>query len=65
MPNVFVGGRSVGGYTDGFTKGERLGEPRLCVPNAPGLQPLHESGKLEGMLAKAESMQKMLETHLF
>ena len=37
----------------------------LCVPAAPGLQPLHESGKLEGMLAKAESKQKMLETHLF
>ena len=46
-------------------KGERLGEPSLCVPAAPGLQPLHESGKLEGMLAKAESKQKMLETHLF
>eukprot|EP00964_Phaeocystis_antarctica_P025049 scaffold14044_cov52-Phaeocystis_antarctica.AAC.7 len=65
MPNVFVGGRSVGGYTDGFTKGERLGEPGLCLPDAPGLQPLYASGKLEGMLRKAEQKQQMLETHLF
>ena len=65
MPNVFVGGRSVGGYTDGFTKGERLGEPSLCLPGAPGLQPLYQSGKLKGMLAKAEQKQQMLETHLF
>ena len=65
MPNVFVGGRSVGGFTDGFTKGERLGEPSLCMMDAPGLQPLHETGKLEGMLRKAEQKQQMLETHLF
>ena len=65
MPNVFVGGRSVGGYTDGFTPGERLGEPSLCVADAPGLQPLHESGRLEGLLSQAQRDQRMLETHLF
>lgn len=65
MPNVFVGGRSVGGYTDGFTPGERLGEPSLCVADAPGLQPLHESGRLERLLSQAQRDQRMLETHLF
>lgn len=65
MPNVFIGGKSVGGFTDGFTKGERVGEPSLCRMDAPGLQPLHESGQLQGMLRKAQKNQKMLETHLF
>ena len=45
--------------------GERLGEPSLCVADAPGLQPLHESGRLEGLLSQAQRDQRMLETHLF
>ena len=49
LPSVFVGGRCVGGYTDG----EPEGDPELWHSGAPGLLPLHESGALRAMLDAA------------
>ena len=47
MPNVFVGGASIGGFTDGDPVGE------LALVGAPGLAALQESGALAGMLRAA------------
>ena len=48
MPNAFVGGRSVGGFTDGDPVGAlaRAGEQ-------PGLRALHERGELARMIDEA------------
>jgi len=63
MPNVFVGGRSIGGFTDGYEDRPAADGPsvtsglgRDCEwvwPGSPGLEALHESGRLRGMLQAA------------
>eukprot|EP00747_Dinoflagellata_sp_TGD_P163486 gnl/TRDRNA2_/TRDRNA2_182190_c0_seq1.p1 gnl/TRDRNA2_/TRDRNA2_182190_c0~~gnl/TRDRNA2_/TRDRNA2_182190_c0_seq1.p1 ORF type:complete len:352 (+),score=33.49 gnl/TRDRNA2_/TRDRNA2_182190_c0_seq1:70-1125(+) len=53
MPNVFVGGRSVGGFTDG----DPSGDPTLCHTGSPGLETLASSGKLQDMLTAAHAGQ--------
>jgi glutaredoxin len=46
MPSIWIGGRCVGGYTDGTPTGDAA----LCVEAALGLQPLVERGSLRGLL---------------
>ncbi|KAL7554399.1 hypothetical protein ACHAWF_018231 [Thalassiosira exigua] len=62
MPACFVGGRSVGGYTDGFdsavmTRGSPAApaspERDLRMLGSPGLATLHESGELASLLRAA------------
>lgn len=38
MPSIFVGGRCIGGFTDG----DPVGDPELCHEGAPGLEQLTE-----------------------
>lgn len=47
MPNVFVGGKSLGGYTDGEPSGS------LAAPDSPGVRALRDSGRLREMLRRA------------
>merc|ERR1712066_711306 len=53
LPAVFVGGCSVGGFTDGFDEISFLGEYDCCWEASPGLQELHVCGKLQQMIADA------------
>ena len=68
MPNVFVGGRSIGGYTDGYVdEGQPVAVPRENTPRgqgdlgreewvwpgSPGLEALHASGRLREILPSA------------
>lgn len=43
MPEIFVGGKCIGGFTDGEPKGD----PQLCHEGAPGLERLTERGDEE------------------
>ena len=68
MPNVWIGGRSVGGYTDGYDGAFDLRlvrRPELCVRSSPGLLALRDSGELDAMLRDAERNQRTLETFMF
>ena len=49
MPAIFVGGRAIGGYTDG----EPVGDTELCWSDSPGLERLVEQGALKEMLQQA------------
>ena len=50
MPAIFVGGRAVGGFTDGDPVGD---DADLCLEGSPGLEALADSGKLRELLAEA------------
>lgn len=52
MPSIFVGGRAIGGYTDG----EPQGDEDLCLSGSPGLQQLVESGEFQMLLQSACSV---------
>jgi glutaredoxin len=43
MPEIFVGGKCIGGFTDG----EPEGDPELCHEGSPGLEALTERGDEE------------------
>jgi len=47
MPSVWVGGRCVGGFTDGDMPS---GEPGLCLAASPGFEALEASGRLPSLL---------------
>ena len=50
VPNVFVGGRSVGGFTDGYADADpRLCDATLCDLSADGLKALDEAGGLSAI----------------
>lgn len=49
MPSIFVGGRAIGGFTDG----EPRGDDELCVSGSQGLQNLIESGEFETLRQSA------------
>ena len=50
LPNVFVGGRSVGGFTDGYADADpRLCDATLCDLSADGLKALDEAGGLSAI----------------
>ena len=50
LPNVFVGGRSVGGFTDGYADADpRLCDATLCDLSADGLKALDEAGGLSSI----------------
>jgi peptide deformylase len=47
MPAIFIGGKSIGGYTDGDPEGD----PELCHSGSPGLERLIETGGLRRLLS--------------
>ena len=49
MPAIFVGGRAIGGYTDGDPVGD---DADLCLAGSPGLKALADSGKLQELVAE-------------
>lgn len=49
MPSIFVGGRCIGGFTDG----DPSGDDELCLANSPGLEALAASGELRALVAQA------------
>ena len=51
MPAIFIGGKSIGGFTDGDPRGDAA----LCHEGAPGLQRLEEDGRLMPMLMSASA----------
>jgi len=49
MPAIFVGGRGIGGFTDG----EPAGDEKLCVAGSPGLEKLVQRGEFGELLRVA------------
>ena len=58
MPAIFINGKGIGGFTDGFEVNE-ISEMQRISPQydlrrigAPGLQAMHESGELQTLISK-------------
>eukprot|EP00592_Proboscia_alata_P008731 CAMPEP_0194362756 /NCGR_PEP_ID=MMETSP0174-20130528/10586_1 /TAXON_ID=216777 /ORGANISM="Proboscia alata, Strain PI-D3" /LENGTH=273 /DNA_ID=CAMNT_0039135853 /DNA_START=51 /DNA_END=872 /DNA_ORIENTATION=- len=58
MPACFIGGRSVGGFSDGFSDGYEPEEQHLRVcEGSPGMKELHDRDELMDLIVEAMKLQ--------